>query len=157
MSSTPMKQYFQLVPGKLKTFFKKYPPGLKYSDKPTLTNAADANPFLANKHPVTGRHHNPKYSLRRMSDLYKVAHEYGIQELLPPRNKLFFQEKYDQKKFMKGVLLPKGHKHELAQSEKMRKMKAAIKNADDYIVEVRGRKYMKKLEKRKQDKIPRWF
>lgn len=157
MSSAPLKQYFRLLPDKLRTFFKKYPPNVKYSDKATSTGAIDANPFLANKHPITGKYHNPKYSLRRMSDLYKLAHQYGLQELLPPSNKLFFDEKYEKKKLMKGVLIPKGHKHELAQSEKMQKMREAIKNADQYILEVKGRKYMKKLEKRKEEKRPRWF
>lgn len=145
MSGVPTRQYFQLLPDTLKTFFKKYPPGVKYSSKPTSTHAIDANPFLPNKHPVTGRYHNPKYSLRRMSDLYKLARQYGLHELLPPRNKLFFEEKYQQKKFMKGVLLPKGHKYELAYQEKMQKMRDAIKNADEYILEVKGRKYKNKL------------
>ncbi|SCU93891.1 LAME_0F05358g1_1 [Lachancea meyersii CBS 8951] len=157
MMSASKRQYFQLLPDRLKTFFKKYPPSVKYSEKPTTISAVDANPFLANKNPATGRYHNPKYSLRRMSELYKLAHHYGLQELLPPRNKLFFQEKYDQKKFMKGVLLPKGHKHELAHSEKMQKMKAAIRNADEVILEAKGRKYARKLEKRKQGKTPSWF
>ncbi|SCU80458.1 LADA_0B07580g1_1 [Lachancea dasiensis] len=157
MSSAPMKQYFDLLPNQLRKFFIRYPPGLKYSNKPSSTNAPDANPFLPNKHPVTGKYHNPKYSLRRMSELYKSAYEYGLHELLPPSNKLFYEQKYEQKKFMKGVLLPKGHKHELAQSAKLRTMKEAIKNADDYILEVKGRKYANKLEKRKQGRTPSWF
>lgn len=152
-----MKQYFNLLPDKLRTFFKKFPPNVKYSDRPTLVNSPDANPFLPNKHPVTGRYHNPKYSLRRMSDLYKLAHQYGLQNLLPPNKKLFFEEKYDQKKLMKGVLLPKGHKYELRYDEKMKKMEEAIKNADQFILETRGKKYLKKIEKRKQKNHQSWF
>lgn len=73
MSTAGMKQYFDLLPIQLKNFFKKYPPNMKYSDKPTLITAIDANPFLANKNPATGKYQEPKYSLRRMSDLYKLA------------------------------------------------------------------------------------
>lgn len=152
-----MKQYFDLLPRTLKTFFKKYPPNVAYSGKPTSTTSPVANPFLPNKHPVTNNYHNPKYSLRRMSDLYKLAHQYGVHKLLPATNKLFFEEKYKQKKLMKGVLLPKGHKHELGRDEKLRKMEEAIKNADKYIVEVRGSKYARKLEKKKRGNANTWF
>ncbi|CAI4496352.1 CFF_collapsed_G0021130.mRNA.1.CDS.1 [Saccharomyces cerevisiae] len=38
-------------------------------------------PFLPNKHPVTQRFHDPKYSLRRMSDVYKLALRYGVRRV----------------------------------------------------------------------------
>ncbi|SCV03430.1 LAMI_0H08086g1_1 [Lachancea mirantina] len=156
MSQPASRQFFHLLPDKLKTFFRKYPPNVKYSDKPTSTHAIDANPFLPNKHPETGRYHNAKYSLRRSSDLYKLAAQYGVQQLLPPSKKLFFEEKYEQKKLMRGVLLPKGHKHELSHDSRLQKMQEAIKNADQYILEVKGKKYLKKLEKRNKSR-PSWF
>ncbi|EDO16274.1 hypothetical protein Kpol_1053p10 [Vanderwaltozyma polyspora DSM 70294] len=150
-------KYFEFLPSSLKTFFNKYPPSIKYATKPVSTYDVVANPFLPNKHPVTGRYHEPKYSKRRMSDLYKMAHSYGIQEFLPPMNKKFFEEKYDKKTFMRGVLTPKGHKHEFARQSKLAKMEVAIKNADKYILDVKGRKYAKKLEeKKKYDKVT-WF
>ncbi|AET40032.1 mitochondrial 54S ribosomal protein mL59 Ecym_5268 [Eremothecium cymbalariae DBVPG len=157
MSVPSMKQYFELLPPKLKSFFKKYPPHLNYSDRPVSTLLPTANPFLPNKHPVTGKYHEPKYSLRRMSDIYKLAYTYGIQDFLPPRNKLFFEEKYNQKKIVKGVIFPKGHKYELSHGMKMKKMEEAIKNADKYIVEARGSKYLKKLERRKREGTKSWF
>ena len=41
------------------------------------------NPFQAQKHPVTGRWHEPVYSLRRQADLVKLARANGVEELLP--------------------------------------------------------------------------
>ncbi|AQZ09650.1 MRPL25 (YGR076C) [Zygosaccharomyces parabailii] len=151
------KQLFDLLPSQLKNFFKKYPPSIQYAAESTSTHAINANPFLPNKHPVTGCYHEPKYSLRRMSDLYKLASLYGVQVLLPPKNKMFFEEKYANKKMMKGVLLPKGHKHELMHDEKMAKMAEAIKNADKYIMEVKGSKYKRRLERKKEAERTTWF
>lgn len=151
------KQLFDLLPSQLRNFFKKYPPSIQYASKPTSTHAIDANPFLPNKHPVTNRYHDPKYSLRRMSDLYKMASLYGVQELLPPRNKMFFEEKYNNKKMMKGVLMPKGHKHELVHDEKMAKMADAIRNADRYILEVKGSKYRRRIERKQEEQKTTWF
>lgn len=152
-----MKQYFELLPPKLKNFFARYPPTIKYAEKPVLTTAPDANPFLPNKHPVTNKYHEPVYSRRRMSDIYKLSYQYGLHTLLPPINKLFFEEKYYNKKLMRGILFPKGHKHELVYEERMEKMRNAIKNADQYILEVKGSKYLKKLERRKKEKVKSWF
>lgn len=41
------------------------------------------NPFKAQKHAVTGKWHDPKFSLRRQADLVKLARAHGIEELLP--------------------------------------------------------------------------
>ena len=41
------------------------------------------NPFQARKHPVTGKWHEPVYSLRRQADLVKLARANGVEELLP--------------------------------------------------------------------------
>jgi hypothetical protein len=35
------------------------------------------------KHPVTGRWHDPAFSLRRQADLCKLARQHGVEELLP--------------------------------------------------------------------------
>lgn len=45
--------------------------------------ATPESPFQPWKHPVTGRWHDPKYSLRRQADLVKMAREHGVEELLP--------------------------------------------------------------------------
>ncbi|KAI9812823.1 MAG: hypothetical protein M1832_000339, partial [Thelocarpon impressellum] len=50
-----------------------------------LLSSASAypNPFRAQKHPITGRWHNPVFSLRRQADLVKLARKHGVEELLP--------------------------------------------------------------------------
>lgn len=45
------------------------------------------NPFLPMRHPVTGKWHDPVYSLRRQAELVKLAREHGVEELLPPTPK----------------------------------------------------------------------
>ncbi|CDO93552.1 unnamed protein product [Kluyveromyces dobzhanskii CBS 2104] len=157
MSGASMKHYFELLPVQLRNFFKKYPPNVKYSSKPTVITAADANPFLPNKNQATGKYHDPKYSLRRMSDLFKLAYRYGIHDLLPPSKKLFYEEKYENKKFMKGILMPKGHKHERLLAGKKAKMEEAIKNADKFILEAKGSKYKRRLEKKQNERSRSWF
>ncbi|CCE65627.1 hypothetical protein TPHA_0M00520 [Tetrapisispora phaffii CBS 4417] len=157
MSVNSNVKLFELLPKQLKNFFKKYPPSVKYADRPVSTHSLEANPFYANKHPVTGRYHDPKFSLRRMSVLYKTAYLYGVHTFLPPMKKKFFEDKYENKKFMRGVLNPKGHKHELLREGKLAKMEEAIKNADNYIIEAKGSKYAKKLEKRRAEKQKSWF
>ena len=112
MSST---RYFESLPLKLKNFFQRYPPGRsKYVTHPTDITNPKANPFLSNRNPITGKFRDPIYSRRRMSDIVKLAKRYGIEDLLPTWQpvKLFHMEKYEKKRFMKGVLWPKLHKHE---------------------------------------------
>jgi large subunit ribosomal protein L25 len=41
------------------------------------------NPFLPHRHPITQLVHDPIYSLRRQADLFKLAREHGVEELLP--------------------------------------------------------------------------
>ncbi|CCF59186.1 hypothetical protein KAFR_0G01520 [Kazachstania africana CBS 2517] len=157
MSQANLK-YFEMLPRKLKNFFAKYPPHIKYANEAVSTHAVNANPFIANKHPVTNTYHNPLYSRRRMSDIYKLAYRYGIQDLLPPiQNKAFFEEKYNSKKFMKGVLQPKGHKHELNQADRAKKMAKAITEADNTIINVKGQKTVRRLAKKKIENIRNWF
>lgn len=150
------KQYFEQLPKKLKDFFYKYPPSVKYAVKPTSTHALDANPFLANKHPVTGKYHGAKYSARRMSDIYKLAYRFGVQDLLPQTNKQFFEEKYNNKKFMRGILTPKGHKHELNMEERMKRKAEGIANAEKILAEVKGSKYKRRMEKVQEKKRVGW-
>lgn len=150
-------KYFELLPRNLKNFFARYPPHIKYATTPVSTHAIEANPFLPNKHPVTQKYHNPVYSKRRMSDVYKLASRYGVVEFLPPiKDKLFFEEKYEKKTFMKGVLLPKGHRHELNKQERIKTMEKGIKDADESIAKVKGKKYYKRMEKKQHDNVS-WF
>lgn len=61
------------LPPMLHRFFARFPPG---------SNAA--NIFRHTKNEITGRWHNPKYSLRRQKELVKLSQDYGVEELLPP-------------------------------------------------------------------------
>ncbi|KAI0533569.1 hypothetical protein GGR58DRAFT_516815 [Xylaria digitata] len=75
----------QLHP-RLQRFFAKYPPDqiLPTSTRTnTIKDGATPNPFLPHKHPVTGKWHDPEFSLRRQAELVKLAREEGVEELLP--------------------------------------------------------------------------
>lgn len=100
----------QTLPPKLLRFFARYPPPaisqtiLQHSSTTTALNTSSSdpnasheesvspptsalsellNPFQCQKHPVTGNRHDPLYSLRRQSDLVKIARANGLEEFLP--------------------------------------------------------------------------
>ena len=122
-----MKQHVQLalsLPPRLRTFLARYPPasilpaGADPETHKTAYQEESPNPFMPTKHPITGKWHNPKYSLRRQAELVKLAQENGVEELLP------FTRKLNEEKLRKRVELGlrvkgtgvgekvKGHKHE---------------------------------------------
>jgi large subunit ribosomal protein L25 len=105
MASHP-RQYVKLAQQlhpRLTRFFARYPPQaiLPQSTSailPANTTSADTavssgsqiadaleglNPFKAQKHPITGKWHDPVFSLRRQAELVKLARQYGVEELLP--------------------------------------------------------------------------
>ncbi len=132
---------FDSLPLKLVNFFKKYPPASlrQYADKPVSTTDLNANPFMPNRHPVTQKTHDSIYSLRRQSDLYKLAYRYGIQDLLPPiLHKKFFEEKYETKVPMKGTRIFKGHKRERFRDARRAEVAEAISKADEIILAAKG-------------------
>lgn len=147
------EQAFKKLPTKLQNFFTKFPPAplKQYADKPTLTNSPDANPFLPNIHPITNKVHEPLYSLRRQSDLYKLAYKFGIVEFMPSlaNGKKFFSEKQASSPILKGVLAPKGHKWERTYADRKKTIADALEAADDILIQHRGTKYKKRLERRK--------
>ncbi|KAH3686120.1 hypothetical protein WICPIJ_002904 [Wickerhamomyces pijperi] len=153
-------QHFEKLPTVLQNFFQRYPPRQfhEYSDKPTLTTAPDANPFLPNKHPVTEKYHNPKYSMRRQSVLWKLAYQYGVQDCLPSlqNGKKFYEEKYEANEFMRGQLRPKGHRHEKNRAERKAKIQDAVEQADEKILKVKGNKYKRLLERKAKD-VTTWI
>ncbi|KAK7752707.1 hypothetical protein SLS62_005259 [Diatrype stigma] len=106
MASATSARYIELAKAlhpRLQRFFAKYPPNqILPSTKQTNTEAAASaaaaaapghvasaansppvNPFLPHKHPITGRWHDPEFSLRRQAELVKLAREEGVEELLP--------------------------------------------------------------------------
>jgi len=47
------------------------------------TGEAFLSPFKCHKHPVTGKWHDPVFSLRRQAELVKLARQHGVEGLLP--------------------------------------------------------------------------
>lgn len=144
-------EYFDQLPQILKNFFNLHLPNkthTAYLSKPGFTTDPNANPFLPNKNPETLKYQTPKYSFRRQSVLFKTAHKFGIADLLPPMSKLFYEEKYNSKQFMRGVTSPKGHKYERLKPVKEEQVSKAMTEMNNKILKVKGTKHLKKLEKK---------
>lgn len=77
------------LPSRLRTFFARYPPttilpaGADPETAKTGYQKDTPNPFASTKHPITGKWHDPKYSLRRQAELVKLARQHHVEELLP--------------------------------------------------------------------------
>lgn len=112
----------QTLPANLLRFFARYPPPQLFASpqeaQQTGYQLATKNPFKPQKHPATGKWHDPVYSNRRQADLVKLARQHGVEELLP------HSAKKTEVKLAKKVALGwrgkgtgvgqtvKGHKHE---------------------------------------------
>ncbi|KAK4456546.1 hypothetical protein QBC42DRAFT_214657 [Cladorrhinum samala] len=163
MASTMSKniQLAQALPARLRTFLARYPPVqlLPTGANPDLHKTAyqeeTPNPFAPMKHPITGKWHDPKYSLRRQAELVKLAREHGVEELLP------YTPKGTEERIRKRVELGlrvkgtgvgqqvKGHKHERQLVAKMEKRRKAMLEMPDLIRE------WKKVGKHKWDRFPK--
>ncbi|TVY83455.1 54S ribosomal protein L25 [Lachnellula suecica] len=113
MQSQQYIKLAQSLPPRLSRFFARYPPAAflpqsTITSTPTSTSTPESslptsttsiteqepsssstadvpiNPFRSQKHPITGKWHDPVFSLRRQADLVKLAREHGVEELLPP-------------------------------------------------------------------------
>ncbi|KAK4128723.1 hypothetical protein N657DRAFT_676471 [Parathielavia appendiculata] len=149
------------LPARLRTFLARYPPasilpaGANPETHKTAYQEETPNPFLPMKHPVTGRWHDPKYSLRRQAELVKMAREHGVEELLP------FTPKGTETRLRKRVELGlrvkgtgvgqkvKGHKHERQLGVKMEKRREAMLAMPELI------KQWKKVGRRDWTKFPK--
>lgn len=152
--SLTAKEAFAKLPYKLHNFFIKYPPRpfATYSEKPSTIDDPNMNPFLANKNPETGRWHGSKYSLRRSADLFKMARKLGIEKLLPPiPHKRFYEDKYNNKNWMRGVLNHKEPKWKRELPEKLEARKVAMEKMDEIIIAARP-SYKKQLKKQEKNK-----
>jgi large subunit ribosomal protein L25 len=111
MATTPkqLRELAQSLPPRLLRFFARYPPqaivpqsqsqsASQPSSEPLPIPPADStasqipqgqdgltvpSPFRSQKHPVTGKWHDPVFSLRRQADLVKLARQHGVESLLP--------------------------------------------------------------------------
>ncbi|TVY20898.1 Mitochondrial 54S ribosomal protein L25 [Lachnellula arida] len=107
MATMQRGQYIKLaqsLPPRLTRFLARYPPPAilpQTSTPPSSTTTTPLessselqsntnndlpypSPFRATKHAVTGKWHNPAFSLRRQAELVKLARNHGVEELLPP-------------------------------------------------------------------------
>lgn len=159
-ATSDVNPYFAQLPKPLADFFAKYPPTpyREYADKPTSTEAPDANPFLPNQHPITKRVHDPVYSRRRQSDLYKAAYRNGIAHLLPKMagDKKFYEEKYETKTPVKGSVRFKLSKAERKAPERKKEMEEALAKADELIAKARGARFKRRLAAKAKQPMP-WF
>ncbi|KAI5957359.1 MRPL25 [Candida jiufengensis] len=155
--SLTSKEAFAKLPQKLHNFFIKYPPRpfSQYQNRPSLITDSSKNPFFPNKNPETGKWHSSQYSRRRSADLFKLAKKFGIQDLLPPTPRKFHEDKYENKKWMQGMIQPAGRSDQAELEEKFRKREEAIKNMDNLIV--KARPSYKKLLKKKEERRKTWF
>lgn len=117
-------QLAKSLPPRLQTFFARYPSpailptGVDPETAKTPYQQDTPNPFLPTKHPVTGKWHDPVYSLRRQAEIVKLARENGVEELLPYTPKGTLERLQKRVEFglrVKGTGVGqkvKGHKHE---------------------------------------------
>lgn len=112
----------QTLPANLLRFFARYPPPQLFSSAQdahqTGYQLATKNPFKPQKHPATGKWHDPVYSNRRQADLVKIARQHGVEDLLPHSSKkteVKLAKKVELGWRGKGTGIGqtvKGHKHE---------------------------------------------
>ncbi|KAH6650662.1 hypothetical protein F5144DRAFT_617471 [Chaetomium tenue] len=112
------------LPTRLRTFLARYPPasilpaGADPETHKTGYQEDTPNPFRPLRHPVTGKWHDPKYSLRRQAELVKMARKHGVEELLPEGPKsteVRLRKRVELGLRVKGTGVGqkvKGHKHE---------------------------------------------
>ncbi|KAK1752491.1 hypothetical protein QBC47DRAFT_388640 [Echria macrotheca] len=164
MATAAAQKHIQLalgLPQRLRTFLARYPPssilpeGANPEEFQTAYQKVAPNPFQSTKHPVTGKWHEPKYSLRRQAELVKLARKHNVEELLP------FTVKGTEYKLAKRVELGlrvkgtgvgqkvKGHKYERQLGAKMEKRRQAMLDMPELIRE------WKKVGKRNWTKFPK--
>ncbi|EGS18832.1 mitochondrial 54S ribosomal protein mL59 [Thermochaetoides thermophila DSM 1495] len=161
-AASQSSKYIQLalaLPQRLRTFLARYPPPQIFPDgqepKKTAYQEECPNPFLPYKHPVTGKWHNPKYSLRRQAELVKMAREHGVEELLPYTPKgteARLRKRIELGLRVKGTGVGqrvKGHKHERQLMAKMEERRQAMLAMPELIKE------WKKVGKRDWTKYPK--
>ena len=108
MSTRQFVKLAESLPPRLTRFFARYPPPAilpsstsnplsSTTPNPSQTDATSSvdqitsgidgmsfpSPFKCHKHPVTGKWHDPAFSLRRQAELVKLARQHGVEELLP--------------------------------------------------------------------------
>lgn len=144
--NTSSRQTVASLPRQLLSFFKKHPPATASSWLPTPATGErpPKNPFRPTKNTYTLRFEEPRYSIRRQSDLFNLAEQYNVQHLLPPRVP---HKEAKVGAVMKGLRQWKGTKMERTRDARIAEIKAKTAVAKGV---VKARKVRTKTKKRKQ-------
>ncbi|CAK7562184.1 MAG: hypothetical protein SEPTF4163_000019 [Sporothrix epigloea] len=166
MASQLSSHYIQLaktLPPRLLQFFARYPPAAiqatatstaTVTAAPTGYQLEAPNPFKSTKNPVTGRWNDPVFSLRRQAELFKMARDHGVADLLPessknPETKL--QKRVEFGLRVKGTGVGqkvKGHQYERQLIAKMDERRTAMLNMHKLIRE------WKRVGRKKWERYP---
>ena len=128
MASATTKKYVDLalsLPKPLLRYFARFPPSNK---------EAQLAAFMPQRHPVTLRHQEPVYSIRRRKLLYKLADEHQVTSFLPVLPT-------DKKKVMRGTLKFKGTISQRNASARKKATEEAISGMDEKIKLWRANKH----------------
>lgn len=129
--SAQARQLVNALPRPLLNFFKKHPPASQTQWAPITgsTDKSPRNPFHPHKNTTTLKFNEPRYSVRRQTDLVKMAREYGLDHLLPPRvdHKENLHPKADTP--MKGLIRWKGTKMERTRDARRAAIQMKLKAA----------------------------
>lgn len=140
---------YNQLPSVLKGFFERYPPRQfkEYASNVVDKFSPNENPFLPTRNPVTKIVNPPKYNMKIQSKIFKMAYRFGVEDCLPPlrNNKRFYEDKYENKPYMNGVLRPKGHKREREWPAKKARMDEAMEKRVDTIASTLGGKFKKRF------------
>ncbi|KAM3532147.1 hypothetical protein MY4038_004164 [Beauveria bassiana] len=156
-STSHFVQLAKSLPQPLQRFFARWPPAALVSpgSAPTSFQEMRPNPFEFYKHPVTGRLQDPVYSARRQAQLFQLARDHGVAELLPPSAKNPTQRlahRVEHGLRVKGTGLGqkvKGHIHERHMIAKMETRRKAMLEMPELI------KKWKMVGKRNWTKFPK--
>lgn len=146
--ATPARsqQIVSTLPRQLLSFFKRHPPASSSSwmPAPGAVERPPKNPFRASKNTFTLRYEEPRYSIRRQTDLFHLATKYDVAHLLPPRAE---HKEAKVGAVMKGLRQWKGTKMERTRDARIATIKAKTEEAKKV---VRARKSRTKAKKRSQ-------
>ena len=152
MASLEYVRLAQSLPPRLLRFFARYPPPAISSTSRTISLSPSTsspnpnddqvetnipslpyqNPFQKKQHPVTGRWHDAKFSLRHQADICKMARQYGVEEHLPPSSKSSdarLQRRTEEGVRVKGTGIGqrvKGHLYERTMKQRLNKRRQAM-------------------------------
>ncbi|OLL26856.1 4-coumarate--CoA ligase-like 7 [Neolecta irregularis DAH-3] len=110
---------FQNLPTQLQYFFRRFPPNL--GTNATHKYPPGSNPFKSSHNHTTKKWNEPIYSLRRQSDLHKLALQHNVADLLPTMRRQEIESKV-----MKGTIRWKGRKAVNTRDERKERVKKAL-------------------------------